>query len=251
MNRKDISKLRKNGSVHFKIGLILALTFTIYAFNWTSSLPVLDTFETDILPEEIEVDIIRTQDKKPIPPPPLVDISDIIIIKNQPEFTNLPEPKPLKIESNNNIQKRTDFELKNETPIPSPPVIHPSEPIIEVTEIFKIVEEMPRFPGCEEEELTKKEKETCANKNLLSYVFSKIKYPAIARESTIEGMVIVRFIVEKDGSISDAKIVRDIGGGCGQEALRVVHSMPQWIPGKQRNRPVRVQFNLPIRFKLK
>lgn len=251
MKNRDISKLQKNRSIYFKIGMILSLTFTIYAFNWTTYVPQSENFEVFDLPPEIEIDVIRTQDKKVILPPPVVSISDDIIIDDQPEYTNLPEPQPLENPAKATTNTKVDFQGNNEPPVPVPQIIRPKMPEPTVSEIFKIVEEMPRFPGCEKEELTKKEKENCANKELLNYVFSKIKYPPIARESTIEGLVVVRFIVEKDGSISDATVVRDIGGGCGQEALRVVNSMPKWIPGKQRNRPVRVQFNLPVRFKLK
>jgi protein TonB len=80
---------------------------------------------------------------------------------------------------------------------------------------------------------------------------SHIRYPSLAKDNGIEGTVVVRFIVEKDGSISQPAIIRDIGGGCGAEALRVVKSMPTWLPGKQQGRPVRVQFSLPVQFKLR
>lgn len=112
---------------------------------------------------------------------------------------------------------------------------------------------MPRFPGCENESTTEAKK-ACADKKMLEFVYQNIKYPAIARENGIEGTVVVTFVVEKDGKVTDARIVRDIGGQCGQEALRVVQLMNDksivWTPGKQRGRPVRVQFNLPVRFKL-
>lgn len=112
---------------------------------------------------------------------------------------------------------------------------------------------MPRFPGCEDE-ATKEAKKACADKKMLEYIYKNIKYPAIARENGVEGMVVVQFVVEKDGTVTDAKVVRDIGAQCGQEALRVVNLMNdqgiRWTPGKQRGRPVRVQFNLPVRFKL-
>lgn len=85
---------------------------------------------------------------------------------------------------------------------------------------------------------------------MLQFIYSNIKYPAIARENGVEGTVYVKFVVEKDGKITNAEIVRDIGAGCGQEALRVVGLMPEWEPGKQRGRPVRVQFNLPVKYKL-
>ncbi|MEZ5083006.1 MAG: energy transducer TonB [Bacteroidales bacterium] len=72
----------------------------------------------------------------------------------------------------------------------------------------------------------------------------------MARESGIQGRVFVTFVVERDGNITDVKILRGIGGGCDEEALRVIKNMPKWTPGKQRGKPVRVQFNMPIMFKL-
>ena len=75
-----------------------------------------------------------------------------------------------------------------------------------------------------------------------------MKYPALALENGIQGNVIVQFIVEKDGSISNTKVIRGVGGGCDVEAQRVIENMPKWTPGRQRGRPVRVQFTLPVRF---
>lgn len=120
-------------------------------------------------------------------------------------------------------------------------------------EIFKIVEEMPLFPGCDDQG-TYAEKKPCADRKMLEFIYRNIKYPKAARDNGTEGMVVVSFVVEKDGSISTLKTQRDIGDGCGVEALRVVGLMQEqnirWTPGKQRGREVRVQFNLPIRFKL-
>ena len=78
-----------------------------------------------------------------------------------------------------------------------------------------------------------------------------MRYPAMARESNIQGRVYVSFIVEKDGSVSNIQLLRGIGGGCDEEAIRVVGAMPQWQPGRQNGRAVRVAYNLPIRFSLK
>ena len=112
---------------------------------------------------------------------------------------------------------------------------------------------MPRFPGCEDKG-SKAEKDQCAQKKLLEFIYKNIKYPAIARENGVEGTVVVQFVVEKDGKVTDAKVVRDIGAQCGAEALRVVELMNtkglRWTPGKQRGNAVRVQFNLPVKFKL-
>lgn len=120
-------------------------------------------------------------------------------------------------------------------------------------EIFKVAEEMPRFPGCEAL-LYPPERKQCADRLMLQFIYQNIKYPEEARANGNEGTAVINFVVEKDGTISDAKIVKDVEGGCGNEALRVVNLMNEkeiaWIPGKQNGNPVRVAFNLPIRFKL-
>ena len=85
---------------------------------------------------------------------------------------------------------------------------------------------------------------------MYEYLYANIKYPQVAKENNITGRVYLTFVVEKDGSIANPKILRDIGGGCGNEALRVIKSMPKWSPGKQRGKAVRVQFNLPVVFDL-
>ena len=103
--------------------------------------------------------------------------------------------------------------------------------------IFTVVENDPEFPG--------------GMDALYKYLAENIKYPQLARDNGITGKVYVTFVVERDGSIANPKILRDIGGGCGAEALRVVKSMPKWTPGKQRGKAVRVQFNLPVNFNLK
>lgn len=81
-----------------------------------------------------------------------------------------------------------------------------------------------------------------------AFIQRNIRYPEVALKNKIEGRVYVTFTVETDGSITNIKVLRDIGGGCGQEAVRVVSIMPKWKPGTQRGKPVRVQFNLPIVF---
>jgi periplasmic protein TonB len=102
--------------------------------------------------------------------------------------------------------------------------------------VFTIVELMPGYNGGEEA--------------MYKYLSDNIKYPQVAKETGIQGNVIVTFVVEKDGTITSVSVLKDIGGGCGEEALRVVKAMPKWNAGKQNGVPVRVQFNLPIRFTL-
>jgi TonB family protein len=102
--------------------------------------------------------------------------------------------------------------------------------------ILTIVEQMPSYPGGEEA--------------MYEFLGKNIKYPQYAKENDITGTVIVTYVIEQDGSITDVRTLKDIGGGCGEEAVRVIKCMPKWIPGKQGGAPVRVQFNLPIRYTL-
>jgi protein TonB len=104
------------------------------------------------------------------------------------------------------------------------------------TPIFTVVEEMPGFPGGEEARL--------------KFLQDNIQYPQVAKESGISGTVYVSFVVDSKGRVTEAKILRGIGGGCDDEALRVIKLMPPWNPGKQAGKPVRVQFTMPIRFTL-
>ena len=85
---------------------------------------------------------------------------------------------------------------------------------------------------------------------MFDFIKKHLVYPKTAKENNIEGRVFITFVVDVDGSITDIKILRDIGGGCGKEAVRVIKLMPKWIPGTQRGRPIRTQFNLPIVFEL-
>ena len=103
-------------------------------------------------------------------------------------------------------------------------------------QVFKLVEKMPEYPG--------------GTKALIHYLANKIKYPAEARKAKVQGKVFINFIVEKDGTISHVKVLKGIGHGCDKEAVKAVENMPRWIPGQQKGRPVRVMFNLPVKFSL-
>lgn len=123
----------------------------------------------------------------------------------------------------------------------------------EKKEINNQSEQIPRFPGCEDM-VSISEKNECANKKLLEYVYSNLNYPAEARKKRIEGRVTLRFAVTKDGKIENVEVLRDIGGGCGEEAKRVIESMnnltQKWTPGSQGGKNVNVWFTMPVIFKL-
>jgi len=234
-----------NTGVFFRFGLAVALAVVLLAMSWTQYDTVVyipdDAMELD---EDIEIEPPRTAEPPPPPPPPPPPV-----IEEVPEEEIFEEEDVEFMDQTVEEETVIEEELYVEAPPPPPP---PPEP--EIEEIFKVVEQMPRFPGCDDAGGSNEEKYACAQKKLLEYVYKNVKYPAIARENGIQGGVVVQFVVEKDGSISDIRIARDIGAGCGEEALRVVQSMnnmPQkWTPGKQRGKSVRVQFTLPIKFKL-
>ena len=85
---------------------------------------------------------------------------------------------------------------------------------------------------------------------LFKYLADNLKYPAMARENGIEGTVYIEFVIDKDGSITEATVKRGIGGGCNEEALRLVNAMPKWIPGKKQGKPVKVKYTVPVKIKL-
>jgi protein TonB len=154
-----------------------------------------------------------------VPPPTVEEMKDIDVSTKTQEGAD------------NGVAEGIGDEPTEEAP---PPVVE--EKVEKPQEIFKVVEQMPAFEG--------------GNAALFKYLGENLKYPVMARENGVEGTVVVQFVVNEDGSIVTPAVVRDIGAGCGEEALRVVKGMPRWQPGKQRGKAVRVQFNLPIRFKL-
>lgn len=120
--------------------------------------------------------------------------------------------------------------------------------------VFRVVEQKPRFPGCEDLAGSEIEKHHCSEQKLLDFVYKNLRYPVLARKNGITGTVVVSFIVEKSGKLTKLEILRDIGGDCGREALRVVNLMNErgmaWNPGSQSGHPVRVYFTLPVKFRL-
>lgn len=107
---------------------------------------------------------------------------------------------------------------------------------VEENKVFDVVEQMPSFPG--------------GPSALLQYLSSNVKYPVVAQENGVQGRVVVSFVVEKDGSVTDVQVVRSVDPSLDKEAVRVVKSMPHWIPGKQNGSAVRVKYNVPVSFKL-
>ena len=118
-------------------------------------------------------------------------------------------------------------------------------------DVFKVVEEMPRFAGTDVVNLKDEEsRRVASNKLLIEYIIDQIKYPESAKKTGIEGISVVNFIVNKTGRLTDVKIMRSLSPDIDAEAIRVVENMPDWIPGRQQGKLVNVSYNLPIKFKL-
>lgn len=130
-------------------------------------------------------------------------------------------------------------------------IFTPMQDTLSAQKVFTVVEQMPRFksPFCETI-LTKTERDQCAQQMMLEYIYQNITYPEAAVKKGIEGTAVVRFTVSETGKIENAQVLRPLGGGCDEEAKRVVESMPDWIPARQKGENVAVFFNLPIKFKL-
>jgi len=114
---------------------------------------------------------------------------------------------------------------------------------------WKMVEKMPMFPGCEQVEVYKDQKK-CADQTMLQFIYKRIKYPRLARREGIEGSAVIQFVVEKDGTIEKIIARRGVCKEIEAVCIKLVKSFPVWHPGEQRDEPVRVQFNLPIKFRL-
>ena len=118
--------------------------------------------------------------------------------------------------------------------------------------MFYAPEQAPLYGTCSPEEIKDgKTDEECSQLQMLMSLYQKLKYPAIARQNGVEGTIVIRFIITAQGQIKDAKIVRDIGAGCGEEALRVTKQLRNWTPAKQDGINVASRFNLPVKFKLR
>ena len=207
------------------IGLVLTLFVVWRVFEYKSyDKQTVDNLQTKVeVIEEEMVEITKQEQPKVQPPQPKPQVTQIQVVEDDVE-----------VEDEIDINAEVDQDEVIEEYEFTPPEIEEEE-IVEA-EIFKVVEEMPEFPG--------------GAAKMMEYIQKNIKYPMMARESDIQGRVFVSFVVEPDGSITNVAVLRGIGGGCDEEALRVVQSMPNWKPGKQRGSAVRCSFTVPIIFKL-
>ena len=167
---------------------------------------------------------------------PVIKKDELVKEENQvKQMDKLDEKVAVGTENKEGVKDRTVEAVRSEIAVAAPPP--PPAPKPEVaTKVFDVVEEMPSFPG--------------GSAALMSYLSSNTKYPVVAQENGVQGRVIVSFVVERDGSISDVKVARSVDPSLDREAQRVVKSMPKWKPGKQNGSAVRVKYTVPVVFRL-
>lgn len=225
LKKSPKANLENKRNVFLEIGFVVALAVCLFSFEttrrvgMTESLGVLDSKS---IVEEIPP-LIRQEEKQPETPPAPKVLDLIKIVDDGVTLIDDPVFGPTDVTRNMAII----------------PVDQPSagkEKDVKEEEIFLVASEMPEFPG--------------GTRALAKYLNQNVKYPPIAAETGVKGKVIVSFVVNKDGSICDVKVLRGVDPALDQEAVRVVSNMPHWKPGKQGDKTVRVSFRVPIDFRL-
>lgn len=221
--KADLESKRTTGLL---IGFVLVLAAMFVAFEWTErdKKIVTDTGITEPIFEEEMIPITEQEEKHPETPPPPEAPKMEEVLQIADNDANVEESTISSSEENNQAVeiKYVPVEVEEEEP--------------EEQQIFQVVEEMPEFPGGMAE--------------CLKFISKNIKYPTIAQENGIQGRVIIQFVVNQDGSIVDPVVMRTVDPYLDKEALRVIQMMPKWKPGKQRGKPVRVKYTVPVTFKL-
>ena len=225
IKKSEKASLEGNKLVYMLMGLVLVLSLCYVALEWTQK--EVTTYDQPVddfgLVEEELDEIQQTQQETPPPPPPPVvqEVEVLNVVEDNVETES--------IEVNSEDDKDVEIEVA-----PPVEVVEEEEP---EDVIFVVVESMPEFPG--------------GPQAMYKFLGENIKYPVIAQENGIQGRVVCQFTVNKDGSLVDIEVVRSGGdASLDKEAVRVIKSMPKWKAGKQRGKPVRVKYTLPVNFKL-
>ena len=224
VKKSEKASLEGDKLVYVLMGFVFVLSLCYVALEWTEKeVTKYDVTDTEFLFEE-EVEIQQTsQDTPPPPPPPQVQEVEVLnVVEDDKEVES--------IEVNSEDDKEIEVIIE-------PPVEPIDDKEVEDEVVFVVVETMPEFPG--------------GQQALFKYLSENVKYPVIAQENGIQGRVICQFVVNRDGSIVDVEVVRSGGDpSLDKEAIRVIKSMPNWKPGKQRGKAVRVKYTVPVNFKL-
>ena len=224
IKKSPSANLENKKSTWLLVGYVIVLAVMFVAFEWTKRDIKIYTSQavTDLVFEEEIIPITEQPEQVAPPPPEAPAIAETLTI----------------VEDDADVEETTiasSEETGEKVEIKYTPVAVEEE-VEEEQQIFEVVEEAPEFPG--------------GMGALMKFLGSNIKYPTIAQENGVQGRVIVQFVVNKDGSIVDAKVMRSVDPYLDKEALRVVSSMPKWKPGKQRGKAVRCRYTVPVMFRL-
>lgn len=205
------------------VGYVIVLAFMFVAFEWTRDVKI--DMRGTIVENVFELDMVPITEQPEIapPPPPVAPVTDILTIVD--DETTVDETPIVTSEETGG-----DIEIKY-----IPTTVEEVMPVED--KIFEVVEEKPEFLNG-------------GAAGLMRYLSNNIKYPTIPQENGTQGKVTVQFVVNKDGSIVDVKVLRGVDPYLDKEAVRVISTMPKWKPGKQRGVPVRCKFTVPVTFKL-
>ena len=238
------------------IGFIFSLCFCLLAFNYTAY--KVNNHYTDYSDqvEETEIHVVRTvHPKKEVKKLQVPEKIEAIDVKQEisGEFEFEMESIDISEEIRDTLfiadvistEAVPVHEMNTVPPSPKPDLNNTPEDIY-----IPIAETMPYYGDCALVEGSKKEKKMCSDQAFLKYLRDNLRYPRLAVDNEIEGTVIINLFIDQEGNLDKAEIFRDVPGGCGKEALRVVQSMKKWSPAKQRGRPVKVVMKLPVVFEL-
>ena len=235
-----------------KIGFIASLAFCFMAFNYTSyseRILAVPSYEPDedigeVIPPRIP------KEKKVLPPPkPTLDLSPLVEDLPDPVFTDELPPEPVDATPTADAVESTEDPVTVPTATPAPKVELIAPPAEEEEGPVIFAERMPVMIGCDLD-LSESDRRVCTQKLMLEHIYDKLTYPSMARETGIEGTVVVSVVIDKAGDISTTEIVKDIGGGCGPEVKKVVSSLGKFHPGRQNGKPVSVIYRIPVKFTL-
>lgn len=237
-------------STSLSVGFLLSLSFVLFAFKYTTNprpfvmpdgpeweegevyiTPAIPTAPTYAPPVKIH----EPKAKEPlIPDDFIIDDSDDGFLDDHETFED-PVFENQVFSNGSSNQKAA-------------PMVAPITPTKD-EEILIRAQQMPLFGDCSDI-VDKGQRDLCSTKAILSFIRDNIKYPEIAKEIGLTGKVVAKFVISKTGEVTDIEILRDLGAGTGTEVLRVLNKMPNWKPGKQNMRPVRVQMIVPVKFDL-
>ncbi|MCY4159836.1 MAG: energy transducer TonB [Bacteroidetes bacterium] len=218
LRKTPAADLKRTYGFFVQVGMIASLLLLILAFN--ANMERGDTMEIEQVEQEVVQmeEILQTKQIQKPPPPP-----------RPPVPVEVPNDEILE---DDDLDLDASLDLDAPINVPPPPPPPDEEEEVDEPEIFEIVEQMPELIGG------------------IASLQAKAKYPEIARKANVEGRVFLSFVVDENGDVKDPEVVRGIGGGCDEEAIRILTEHAKFIPGRQRGRPVSVKYHLSINFRL-